>query len=126
MGTAQLHLDFLADMPGFSFPARLLLTSFRQHVGFTYYEYRLQLWISSDVTTESLESAKQQCARAAQETLIDSAAILGPPFRAQTVRWKGSIPPDFPQMLAWAAVLVLATSHHNWTAIHHTRPRNPK
>ncbi|CEL01173.1 hypothetical protein ASPCAL00762 [Aspergillus calidoustus] len=68
MGTAQLHLDFLADIPGVSFPARLLLTSFRQHVGFTYYEYRLQLWISTDVTTEKLENAKQQCARAAQET----------------------------------------------------------
>lgn len=68
MGTSQLCFDFSANIPGFSFPSRLLLKSFRQHAGFTYYEYHLQLWICSDVTAEKLEDAKHECARIAQET----------------------------------------------------------
>lgn len=67
MSSTILQSDFIAHAQGYSCPARLLLTSFRQQRSFTHYTYRLLLWVPIIASAECVEVLKQITVRHSQE-----------------------------------------------------------
>ncbi|PGH34941.1 hypothetical protein GX50_02179 [[Emmonsia] crescens] len=67
MSSTTLQSDFVARAQGYSCPARLLLTSFRQQRNFTHYTYRLLLWVPIDTSMECVTILKQITLRSSQE-----------------------------------------------------------